>query len=222
MTLFSVKLPEDVYRNRQPQRDYGEIVRVRRAVVEAPSAAAALTTVLKAQRHPSRATTGLVFYGDLKENISDYVKKAPDGSKPDYVFRGSGGDTAQFSPRAVASSRGEAYSGDPVRPLHPDTIRIFPEARQVARALSDKPLAPEEEDRRARIVQGIGDFTAAQHRKGFYTQGQIDAAKVDAIKAARERQASMPVRPKIDLYPTDAAPPAKPKPAQGSLFDVWG
>src|SRR3989344_1322978 len=112
MSLYPVTLPDEVYRGRERRRDYPQIVRVREAVVEAPSAAAAFTTMLKSQRHHDRTRlTGLIFYGDLVDgssstsrdrDISRYVKPAPQGAKADFVFKSSDGDRAQFSHQAVA------------------------------------------------------------------------------------------------------------------------
>ena len=200
MPLYEVNLPDDVYRGGRIQRNYRNIVRQRRAVVEASSLAAAFTTLLKGQRHPDRAKlTGLIFYGDLKDNLQDYVKPAPLDAIPTFSFQNTDGDRAEISQQA----------------------------RQVARVLSDKPLTPEEETRRAGIVQATSDYVMRQRAKGIFTpeqEAEAQRLKINAIRARRAERG-----PRRDLYPTKNVEKSKPvepkpsppkKPIQGTFWDL--
>ena len=205
-------LPDGIY----GERRYGNIVRrgvgSDRVFVEAPTPASAFTTFLKAQAQPGTTRTGLIFYSTLKGNIGDYVKPASTGSKPDYVFRGRDGDTAQFSAEAVSASRA-SWQADlrPVRPVEYGT------AENLKRPVSTRPA-----DLDKRVIGAIEAHRREENARGIFTQEDADAAKAERLKAARERPKSGP-KTRRDLYPTLDAPkaePAKPtKPVQGRLFD---
>ena len=111
-----------------------------------------------------------------------------------------------------------------------DRADISPEARQAARALSDKPLTPEEETRRAGIAQAISDYTQRKRAQGIFTPAQDEEAKAARIKASRARQAERGDKPRKLTYfgeeekpkeapPVKDSPTKQPKPVQGRLFD---
>ena len=252
--LYEVSgLPRELYRGGRIDQRYHQTVQRGRGTdkvfVEAPNALEAFTTVLAEQHHGVLTKlSGRIFYRDLlgvtedpknipraeKEAIlvkKGYVKPAPTGLRPDYVYQGRGGDTATISSQGIAASRGETYQAlRPVRPIGPDTAQISPEALRAARALSDETVSPEELARRARIVEATSDYIRGQRAKGIFTPEQEAAAKAEKIKAAMGRKEFQRAKPKRDLYPVDGpkteVPKAEPKPVkptrpvQGTLFDM--